>query len=259
MNRFAITDWCQKRIRQMLADNGSENDTGTESCCFSRRLIDATAGTGKDTRFLCDLLEKSGGEILSMDIQEMALEKTKARLIKDGFKECPDAQRWLKSHGECLKAGDDNTGNGNKRKKNPGEDGKEDNTERIGWALLQDESDRKQVKLVLCGHEHMDKYFPAESVDLVMFNLGYLPGGDHDLATKPDTTLPALKKALTLLKTGGLLSLMIYSGGDSGFEEKEQVLAWLKELDPKRYMVLVESFYNRPNNPPLPVFVQKLG
>ena len=52
---------------------------------------------------------------------------------------------------------------------------------------------------------------------------------------------------------------MIYSGGDSGFEEKERVLAWLRELDPKQYMVLVEAFYNRPNNPPLPVFVRKLG
>ena len=88
--------------------------------------------------------------------------------------------------------------------------------------------------------------------------LGYLPGGDHTLATKPATTLPALEKALALLKTGGLLSLMIYSGGDSGFEEKEQVLAWLKGLDPERYMVLIESFYNRPNNPPLPVFIKKM-
>ena len=51
---------------------------------------------------------------------------------------------------------------------------------------------------------------------------------------------------------------MIYSGGDSGFEEKEQVLAWLKGLDPERYMVLIESFYNRPNNPPLPVFIKKM-
>ena len=98
-----------------------------------------------------------------------------------------------------------------------------------------------------------------KAADLIMFNLGYLPGGDHSLATKPDTPLPALEKALALLKEGGLLSLMIYSGGDSGFEEKERVLAWLRELDPKRYMVLVEAFYNRPNNPPLPVFVRKLG
>ncbi len=241
MNRFAITDWCQMRIRQMLENCGVE----TEPCFPLPRFIDATAGTGKDTLFLCDLLGEGGGEILAMDIQEMALEKTKARMIKNGYEERLEQR---------PAASDDNNGG-----KNPGEDAAGDSAGENVWALLQDESGRKRVRLVLCGHEHMDEYFPEGSADLIMFNLGYLPGGDHSLATKPDTTLPALEKALALLKEGGLLSLMIYSGGDSGFEEKEQVLAWLRELDPKQYMVLVEAFYNRPNNPPLPVFVRKLG
>ena len=48
---------------------------------------------------------------------------------------------------------------------------------------------------------------------------------------------------------------MIYSGGDTGFEEKNAVMAWLKELDSHRYTVLVEDFYNKPNHPPLPVFI----
>lgn len=209
MERFAITDWCQMRIRQMLGEQ-------------PRCLIDATAGTGKDTLFLCNLLGEDGGEVLSMDIQKIALEKTKARLIKNGYKE---------SFGELPEK---------------------------SWAVLQDISGTKSVRLIFRGHEHIGEYFPSESVDLIMFNLGYLPGGDHSLTTRPDTTLPALEKALSLLKVGGLLSLMIYSGGDSGFEEKEQVLTWLKGIDPRRYMVLVESFYNRPNNPPLPVFVRKL-
>lgn len=64
MNRFAITDWCQMRIRQMLENCGVE----TEPCFPLPRFIDATAGTGKDTLFLCDLLGEGGGEILAMDI-----------------------------------------------------------------------------------------------------------------------------------------------------------------------------------------------
>lgn len=244
MKRFVITDWCQGRIRQMLAERPETGKDVKESGDSSWRFIDATAGTGKDTLFLCNLLGEGGGEILAMDIQETALEKTKARLTKGGYEECP---------GERPAAMDDSD-----EKKNPGEDTAAGSVERKAWALLTDVSGRKQVRLVLDSHEHMDVYFPAESVDLIMFNLGYLPGGDHNLATKPDTTLPALDKALMLLRAGGLLSLIIYSGGDSGFEEKEQVLAWLKVLDPQRYMVLVEAFYNRPNNPPLPVFVRKL-
>ncbi len=254
MKRFAITDWCQERIRQMLADNSA----GTQLRYSSLRFIDATAGTGKDTLFLCDLLGEGGGEILAMDIQETAMEKTKARLTKNGYKECLEERPLIRDHeaypGEHPAAVDDGDG-----KKNPGEDAAGSGMDRKAWTLLKGVSGRKQVRLVLNSHEHMDEYFPAESVDLIMFNLGYLPGGDHNLATKPDTTLPALDKALMLLRAGGLLSLMIYSGGDSGFEEKEQVLAWLKGLDPQRYMVLVEAFYNRPNNPPLPVFVRKMG
>ena len=270
MKRFAITGWCQMRIRQMLAEEPETGKDAKESCDFSRQFIDATAGTGKDTLFLCDLLGESGGDILSMDIQEMALEKTKARLMKSGYEECPAERPLMKGYEAGLAerplmkgyeagpvdrpaaVGDDDD------KKNPDEDAAGGSMGREEWAFLTDVSGRKQVRLVLGSHEHMDAYFPAGSVNLIMFNLGYLPGGDHALATKPATTLPALEKALALLKTGGLLSLMIYSGGDSGFEEKEQVLAWLKGLDPERYMVLIESFYNRPNNPPLPVFIKKM-
>jgi len=117
--------------------------------------------------------------------------------------------------------------------------------------------DRK-LRLIHDGHEHMDRYFGPDSVDLILFNLGYLPGGDHSLATKPETTTAGLEQSLALLKPGGLLSVLIYSGGDSGFEEKDAVLAWAKELDPDQYLVLKEEFYNRPNHPPLPLFIQKL-
>ena len=116
-------------------------------------------------------------------------------------------------------------------------------------------SDRAEV--VLDTHVHMDVYADEGSVSLIMFNLGYLPGGDHHLATKAETTIEALKKGLTLLCEGGMISLLIYSGGDSGFDEKEQVLQWLKELPDDQYTVLVEAFYNKPNHPPLPVYIIK--
>ena len=57
------------------------------------------------------------------------------------------------------------------------------------------------------------------------------------------------------LQKGGLISLCIYSGGDSGFEERNAVLAWLKELNPHKYLVIRSDYYNRPNNPPIPVLI----
>lgn len=162
--------------------------------------IDATAGTGRDTVFLASFVGEKG-RVISMDIQEMALEQTKIRLEKEQL------------------------------------------------------SDR--VDIVLDSHAHMDRYAAEGSVSLIMFNLGYLPGGDHSLSTKAETTIEALEKGLVLLHEGGMISLLIYSGGDSGFDEKNQVLAWLRKLSDDKYTVLVEAFYNKPNNPPLPVYILK--
>ncbi len=111
--------------------------------------------------------------------------------------------------------------------------------------------------LYLDSHANMAEYFEPESVAAIVFNLGYLPGGDHKLATKGDSTIQAMEAGLSLLKKGGVISLCIYSGGDSGFEEKEAVLAYLKELDHRKYLVITNEFYNKPNHPPMPVFIIK--
>jgi ubiquinone/menaquinone biosynthesis C-methylase UbiE len=109
------------------------------------------------------------------------------------------------------------------------------------------------------SHTRMDMYAKDESVSCIVFNFGYLPGGDHTLATQKDTSIAAVQTGLRLLKKGGIMSLCIYSGGDSGFEERDALLEKLRTLDGKQYLVIVSSYYNRPNNPPIPVLIVKLG
>ena len=111
--------------------------------------------------------------------------------------------------------------------------------------------------LLLESHANMAEYATPDSVSCIVFNFGYLPGGDHSLATRGETSIQALTQALTLLKKGGMISLCIYSGGDSGFEERDQILDWLKNLDSHQYLVIKSDYYNRPNNPPIPVLVIK--
>ena len=113
-------------------------------------------------------------------------------------------------------------------------------------------------ELYLESHAHMGNYFEKESVSAIVFNLGYLPGGDHSLATRADSTIEAIEAGLSLLKVGGVMSLCIYSGGDSGFEEKNGVLSYLKGIDHRKYLVITNEFYNKPNNPPMPVFLIKI-
>ncbi len=122
---------------------------------------------------------------------------------------------------------------------------------------LKTEHAPQNYTLFLESHANMAEYAEPDSVSCIVFNFGYLPGGDHSLSTRGDTSIQALTQALTLLKKEGMISLCIYSGGDSGFQERDQILAWLKELDPHKYLVIRSDYYNRPNNPPIPVLIIK--
>ena len=114
-----------------------------------------------------------------------------------------------------------------------------------------------RIQLILDGHEHMEMYAKSETADVICFNFGYLPGGDHRIATKVETSVEAIKKGLKILKRGGMMSLCIYSGGDTGFEEKDAILEYLRSLPAREYTVIQNTYFNRGNNPPMPVFIFK--
>ena len=116
---------------------------------------------------------------------------------------------------------------------------------------------RQRAELLLESHTNMGLYERKETVDGIFFNFGYLPGGDHSLATKPENSLRAILEGLELLKKDGVMRLCIYSGGDTGFEERDSILEMLKNLDSRKYVVILSTYYNRENNPPIPVLVIK--
>ena len=159
--------------------------------------VDATAGRGYDTAFLCDVVGE-GGKVYAFDIQESAINSTRALLDSQG----------------------------------------------------------KKATLILDSHANMDKYV-SEPVDVVLFNLGYLPHGDHSIYTHAESTKEAILKGLDLLKPGGVMCVSIYYGGDSGYEEKDALLPWLKTLDSDKYQVLVTFFHNWMGEPPIPVVIFK--
>ena len=113
------------------------------------------------------------------------------------------------------------------------------------------------VQVVLDSHSNMDNYAQPNTVDCIVFNFGWLPGGDHTIYTTASTSIPAIEKALTLLKKGGFISLCIYYGGVSGYEERDALLEYLKTIDQYAYTVLLTQFANRRKDPPIPVFIIK--
>lgn len=123
--------------------------------------------------------------------------------------------------------------------------------------LLEERGLSHIAELHLDSHHHMENYAQPGTVDCITFNFGYLPRGDHNICTHAETSIPAIEQGLTLLKPHGIMSLCIYYGGDSGFDEKNALLDYLKTIDSKLYTVLVTEFANRPNNPPIPVQIWK--
>lgn len=88
-----------------------------------------------------------------------------------------------------------------------------------------------RVNLVHAGHQALSRHLPATTlgqVKAVVFNLGYLPGGDHALITRPETTLAALNSAWEALAPAGVISLMIYRGHPGGAAEFDAVADWCR-------------------------------
>ena len=86
-----------------------------------------------------------------------------------------------------------------------------------------------RVWLIHDGHQHMDRYLASWQgrVDAVMFNLGYLPGADHGLTTRTETTLAALQEAARLLHPDGRMTIMSYPGHPAGADEDAAIRRWL--------------------------------
>lgn len=92
----------------------------------------------------------------------------------------------------------------------------------------------ERVELLLMGHEGLAGWFAAAAPDArvkaAMFNLGYMPGTDHSVITRAETTIPALESMLKLVGQGGIITVVLYSGHPGGLAETKAVLEWVRAL-----------------------------
>ena len=109
--------------------------------------------------------------------------------------------------------------------------------------------DKENFAFILDSHANMDKYID-ENIDLVIFNLGYLPRGDKNITTNWKTTILAIKKSLELLSPRGKIFITVYPGHPAGELESKKLNDFLENLDYKKYTVLKMNFVNKINNPP---------
>lgn len=109
-------------------------------------------------------------------------------------------------------------------------------------------ADYDNFKLYKKNHE--DIYNTLRDYDgkisLILFNLGYLPGGNKLITTKSESTIKALDGSIRLLNNKGKVLVVIYPGHDAGKIEEQEIITWLKEKD-IRY-----KFYRNTENPVAP-------
>ena len=190
-------------------------------------VVDATMGNGWDTvalaRILADLDASPAGDaskpgrVVAFDVQEDALTSTRARVRE---------------------------------------------------ALTPDQASR--VDLVLKSHERMEEHvrvpgvnafddddddagMETDAVGVVCFNLGYLPGptADKEVRTRRTTTVSAVASGVRVLRPGGVLTVVGYTGHEGGWEEVEAVMELVSSLDPREFTATNHSVVNRDNCPQL--------
>ncbi len=107
----------------------------------------------------------------------------------------------------------------------------------------------------LC-HSKIDTVIPKESLKLIVYNLGYLPGSDKQIKTVPKTTLESVQTALDLLQPGGAISITCYPGHEEGALEENALVAFSKSLASSSWNVCYHQFLNRKAAPSL-LLIQK--
>jgi len=111
-------------------------------------------------------------------------------------------------------------------------------------ALLEKNNAQSNVELFHTGHENIQTVLSdtktTESIDVAIFNLGYLPKGNNpEITTHAESSTQAISKSLSHLKPNGIISLLCYRGHDGGAEEFMRIKQLLNDLDSKKWKIAI--------------------
>ncbi|MDN3506542.1 MAG: class I SAM-dependent methyltransferase [Simkaniaceae bacterium] len=109
----------------------------------------------------------------------------------------------------------------------------------------------ENVSFFCQSHEEFPSQAYEKPISLIVYNLGYLPGGDKGLTTLTSSTLKSLNRAMEILLPGGLISITCYPGHPEGANEEEALLTFAKGLDPKNWSACHHRWLNRNKAPSL--------
>lgn len=106
------------------------------------------------------------------------------------------------------------------------------------------------------GHETIGEVIPA-AIDVAMFNLGYLPGQEHALTTRHETTRKAVGAVLEKLSLHGICAIAVYPGHAEGKVEAAMLMDWLQTLPTKNYTVGCYRLLNHKDTAPYALLIER--
>jgi hypothetical protein len=84
---------------------------------------------------------------------------------------------------------------------------------------------------------------------LIVYNLGYLPGGDKTITTETGSTLESVSSALSILAKNGAISITCYPGHNEGKKEEEALLTFAQSLPASQWDICYHRWVNRFRSP----------
>ena len=123
--------------------------------------------------------------------------------------------------------------------------------------LISSGIDLPRLQYCEMSHDKVWEYIPEKEVHIVVFNLGYLPHGNHEIHTRYETTIAAIEGAMKRLISHSLIHIVAYPGTPYGKKETEQIESFLKGQDQKYVSVSSWKPLNQIHEPPLLYIIQK--
>lgn len=122
--------------------------------------------------------------------------------------------------------------------------------------LLQENGFDTHCHYYCLSHNLIASVFEQNSFDLIVYNLGYLPGGNKALTTLSSSSKESIEQACRLLKPSGLMTIMLYPGHIEGAKEQSILIPFTFSLPKNKFHVTHHTFSTKANAPSLLV-VQK--
>lgn len=104
-------------------------------------------------------------------------------------------------------------------------------------------------RLICASHDRANEFIKGK-IKAGVFNLGYLPGsGNKALTTARRTTLPAVKAALEMIDSEGILLVAVYPGHPEGAAEGRELCEFFAGISRYSFSVTQIRLLNSPDSP----------